>query len=173
MNLWRGSDLPLSSKISREILLVMGIDPERSLQYLSPKIAVQWHETKNGRKTASDVTNKSNKTAWWQCPDFEHHEWESVIGERTRQKNPTSCPFCSSQKLSHENTLAYLFPEIAKEWHPTKNHPLTPEQVFNQSDKKVWWQCSKNPDHEWKAVIGNRSKGSGCPECVGKKPKKD
>ena len=77
----------------------MGIDPKRSLQYLSPKIVIQWHETKNGSKTASDVTNKSNKTAWW--------------------------------------------------------------------------QCSKNPDHEWMAVIANRTKGSGCPECVGKKPKKD
>ncbi len=35
------------------------------------------------------------------------------------------------------------------------------------SIKKVWWKCSKG--HEWKAVIGSRSKGAGCPMCAGQK----
>ena len=77
----------------------MGIDPKRSLKYLSSTIVTQWHKTKNGSKTVSDVTKKLNKT--------------------------------------------------------------------------VWLQCSKNPVHKWKAVIANRTKGSGYPECVAKKPKKD
>ena len=105
--------------------------------------------------------------------DFPEHEWDAVVKSRTRVVEPTGCPICSGQKLSPEKSLATLSPNVAAEWHPDKNGSLTPEQVFNQSNKKVWWQCSQNPDHEWKAVIGNRSKGSGCPECVGKKPKKD
>ena len=93
----------------------MGIDPKISLQYLSSKISIQWHETKNGSKTAYDLTNKLNKTAWLQCLYFDEHEWESVIDQRTRQDIPISLSFCSSQKLSRENTFEYLFPEVAKE----------------------------------------------------------
>ena len=75
--------------------------------------------------------------------------------------------------IDPKRSLKNRFPEIAKQWHPTKNDPLTPDAVSFGSKQRVWWQCSKNPHHEWKAVIGNRSKGSVCPECVGKKPKKD
>jgi len=48
------------------------------------------------------------------------------------------------------------YPELVKEWHPTKNGNLTPEQVTFGSDKKVWWKCSKEQSHEWKAQIKNR-----------------
>ena len=73
----------------------------------------------------------------------------------------------------HCKKLVFRFPLIAKEWHPTKNATPTAGDISYGSNDKVWWQCSKNPDHEWKAVIANRSKGSGCPECVREKPKKD
>jgi hypothetical protein len=33
-------------------------------------------------------------------------------------------------------------PEIAKEWHPTKN-VLTPDNVVSGSNKKAWWKCEK------------------------------
>ena len=74
--------------------------------------------------------------------------------------------------IDPERSLKNRFPEIAKQWHPTKNALLTPDGVSYGSQKKVWWQCSKNPEHEWKAVIANRTKGSGCPECVGKNLKR-
>ena len=35
------------------------------------------------------------------------------------------------------------------------------------SDKKVWWKCSKG--HEWEATIINRNKGTGCPYCASQK----
>ena len=35
------------------------------------------------------------------------------------------------------------------------------------SDKKVWWKCSKG--HEWQASISHRSQGRGCPYCSGRK----
>ena len=43
-----------------------------------------------------------------------------------------------------------MFPEIAKEWHPSKNKK-TPDQVNSQSNKKYWWKCPEGPDHEWQA----------------------
>lgn len=62
--------------------------------------------------------------------------------------------------------LATLNPELAAQWHPTRNH-LKPTDVTCHSGKKVWWQCEKG--HEWEAVIDSRSKGSGCPYCSGKR----
>ena len=68
----------------------------------------------------------------------------------------------------HESSLVFTHPELAKEWHPTKNGNLKPENFKRGSDKKVWWKCSKG--HEWEAIISSRSIGRGCPYCKGKRP---
>ena len=65
-----------------------------------------------------------------------------------------------------ENSLAVKFPEIAKEWHPTKNGTLTPENVTYGSGKRVWWLCDKG--HEWVVSVGKRTtRGDNCPYCAG------
>jgi hypothetical protein len=38
--------------------------------------------------------------------------------------------------------------------------------VVAGSDKKYWWKCDKGDDHEWKALVYNRTIGSGCPFCT-------
>ena len=65
------------------------------------------------------------------------------------------------------NSLEIVNPELAKQWHPTLNGDLKPDAVTFGSHKKVWWLCDKN--HEWEAVIGDRSNGSGCGVCSGNK----
>ncbi len=60
---------------------------------------------------------------------------------------------------------------LSKEWHPTLNGSLTPQQVAPYSLKKVWWICRQG--HEWEAMISNRSQGSGCPYCSGRAATKD
>ena len=35
------------------------------------------------------------------------------------------------------------YPHLVKEWHPTMNGDLTPEDITHGSKKKVWWLCSK------------------------------
>ena len=62
-------------------------------------------------------------------------------------------------------------PDLAKEWHPTKNHGLTPRDVTAFTAKHVWWKCDKG--HEWQAYLSNRSRGDPCPYCSGKRPCKD
>ena len=62
------------------------------------------------------------------------------------------------------------YPELVKEWHPTKNGDLKPDNFTHGSDKKVWWKCSKGEDHEWQASISKRSiYRRGCPVCSGLK----
>jgi hypothetical protein len=66
------------------------------------------------------------------------------------------------------STLLQIKPELAKEWHPTKNGPLNPTNVKPGSNRKVWWICSKG--HEWRAGINNRNyHRTGCPYCAGHK----
>ena len=63
-----------------------------------------------------------------------------------------------------EHSLARLYPEIAKEWHPTKNGNLTPEQVSYGSHMKVWWLCPNG--HDYNCIIKDRTgKGVGCRYC--------
>lgn len=126
-----------------------------------PSVATEWHPTLNGGLAPGRVTGISGKKVWWLgvCG----HEWEALISNRTRKGY--SCPFCSGQRLlTGFNDLGTLFPDIAAEWHPTKNDDLTPERVRHASEQKVWWlgKCG----HEWIAYIGNRTRGHGCPECA-------
>ena len=58
-------------------------------------------------------------------------------------------------------------PELAKEFHPIKNKPLTPDKILPRSNKKIWWLCSRG--HEWFAAVDNRYAGTSCPDCSGKK----
>ena len=70
------------------------------------------------------------------------------------------------------NCLATKNPELAFEWHPTKNGDLTPFDVTPGSDKKVWWICEKG--HEWQAVIASRNhNGRYCPYCTHNLPSED
>jgi len=137
-----------------------------SLAKLYPELAQQWHPTKNGDLTPNQVVAGSNKKVWWKCSQGIDHEWEATLNSRTQGNG---CPCCAGYKVSVTNSLANLYPELAKQWHPTKNDDLTPDQVVTGSTKKVWWQCPKQPDHEWEATINSRVRGNGCPCCDGRK----
>ena len=135
------------------------------LATLFPTVAAEWHPTKNGNLTPSQVVSGSHQTVWWRCSLG--HEWRAEIVDRTRGTN--GCPYCGNKKvLAGFNDLASIEPEIAAEWHPTLNGALTPEMVTAGSNRKVWWLC---PDgHVWRTAISNRTnakKRTGCPVCAG------
>ena len=72
------------------------------------------------------------------------------------------------QRSRRHPLRALSAPSIAAEWHPTNNGLFVPEKMRPGSNRKVWWQCSVDPSHEWQAVVANRVKGSGCPICLGR-----
>ncbi|MDC0093061.1 zinc-ribbon domain-containing protein [Alphaproteobacteria bacterium] len=138
-------------------------------RYLSsyPELVKEWHPTKNGDLQPEDFTFKSGKKVWWKCLEGDDHEWIVSIANRS---NGHGCPYCSGNKVSKTNSFLTKFPKVAKEWHPTKNGNLKPENFTYGSDKKVWWKCPKDEEHEWIARIANRSRrGIPCPFCSGKK----
>jgi len=125
-----------------------------------PHIANEWHPILN-KLLPSNIAPHSHKRVWWQC---EHgHEWEAVINNRT--SNGTTCPYCSGRLPTKTSSFGFLRPNLAKEWHPTKNK-ITPYDVTQFSHKLIWWKCEHG--HEWKSEIANRTNlGSGCPYCKG------
>ena len=130
-----------------------------------PDLAKEWHPTKNGDLKPSMISAGSNKKVWWRCDNG--HEWQATVNDRNRGRN---CPICSNKKvLPGVNDLATTNPELAKEWHPTKNGSLSPKMVTEKSSRKVWWlgKCG----HEWETRISHRSNGHGCPFCAGVRKK--
>ena len=136
----------------------------KSLADTHPDVAKEWHPTKNGELTPCDISAGSSKKIWWQC-ELGHEWWEYPYN----RKKGLGCPFCSNQRVKVGfNDLATTHPELAAEWHPTKNGDLTPQSIVAGSLKKIWWMDSLG--HEWNAPAVRRSKGgTGCPYCAGQK----
>jgi hypothetical protein len=139
-----------------------------SLAKKLPRLAREWHPTKNGKLTPHDVVVGSAKRVWWRCSKDASHVWQTSVNSRTSAPGPggfRQCPFCSGRRTSRSNSLAACVPEIAAEWHPKLNAPLTPRDVTPGMRRKVWWQCRRR-GHVWKAMIRNRGRnGQGCPHC--------
>ena len=67
------------------------------------------------------------------------------------------------------NSLATLYPEVAKEWHAEKNGTITANMVSYGSNDKYWWNCSIC-QREWPATVADRTVGGkGCPQCANTK----
>lgn len=77
--------------------------------------------------------------------------------------NGGECPFCRGYRVGKRNNLAYLRPDLAKEWDYENNY-RNPEDYVEFSNKKVSWICSKC-GYSWDAKIYNRSNGRGCQKC--------
>lgn len=123
----------------------------KSLAEVNSELAKQWHPTKNGDLTPSDVSSLSNKQVWWKCDKGVDHEWFSRVSTRS---GGSGCSICTNKVIVLSNCLATTNPELAKEWHPSRNGDLTPFFFSQGSEKKVWWKCDKGVDHEWKSSIG-------------------
>jgi len=140
-----------------------GPPPEKSLQYKFPDISKEWNHNKNGDLKPFHLTPFSKKKVWWKCS--KGHEYDAVVGNRTG-KRKSGCPYCSNTKVGYGNDLKTKFPQISKEWHPTKNGNLLPENFAPFSNKKVWWICKKG--HEFDTEVSSRTSNElGCPYCSG------
>lgn len=144
------------------------IETKKLLIVKNITLAEQWHPTLNTDLNLDSIYANSGKKAWWKCPVC-NHEWKAQIA--SRNANNRGCPNCAGKIVNNSNSLVFLHPLIAQQYHPTKNtEPV--ENFTTTSHKKVWWLCEKN--HEWEAIIGNRVRQSnGCPYCSGRYPTKE
>ena len=131
-----------------------------SLARRRPDLLKEWDWERNKKMTSGSVSIGSNRVVWWRCPEGSEHVWRASVKSRTQKNN--KCPVCQS--------LAFRYPKVLAEFHPTKNGDLNPFQLSFSSHRRVWWKCPKGPDHVWEASPNSRSSNqSGCPICSGHK----
>jgi hypothetical protein len=133
------------------------------LATLNPKLASEWHPTKNGDLTPYDVTlGSSNIDVWWKCTNNPKHEWVKDVYSRNIG---VGCPYCRGFYASEDYNLLLNNPELCKEWDYNTNDKR-PEEYSPISGEKVNWIC-KECSCEWNAKISSRNGTvkSGCPEC--------
>jgi hypothetical protein len=62
------------------------------------------------------------------------------------------------------------FPELVHEWDVDGNGDVHLDELSAGSGRRVWWTCSRGPDHRWRASPNNRTRGAGCPFCANRRP---
>ncbi len=60
-----------------------------NLEAVSPRLAHEWHPTRNGKKRPRDVIRGSSYQAWWRCVNG--HVWRAAVSQRVRGSD---CPAC-------------------------------------------------------------------------------
>jgi hypothetical protein len=109
----------------------------------------------------TQITLGCGRKLWWRCA--KGHIWFAAVIGRAQGRG---CPFCAGVRVAPERRLSAVAPELAKQWHPTKNGSLSPDGVSAVSNKRVWWRCPEGPDHEWQAIVAIRGP---CPFCRGRR----
>lgn len=130
-----------------------------------PDLMAEWHPTRNTDIDPWSLPPKSSKSVWWLCPVRSEcgcpHEWKTSPNSRIG----SGCPFCAPthKSICKHSSIAFLHPELMKEWNWERNAEMDPESIPPGSVKKAWWKCAAG--HEWKTAIECRTYGSGCRRC--------
>jgi hypothetical protein len=119
-----------------------------------PEIAKRWHPTKNGDATPYNVSHGSGAKFWWKSCDDGHPAYKMRATDIIHQAQ--GCPYCVGKIVCEANCLATTYPQLAAEWHPTKNGKLTPFDITPGSNKKAWWikngkEIHTSPNHRSRA----------------------
>lgn len=134
--------------------------PDYNLAVTHPQLALDWDFSLNERRPEEYTKGVADIVAWI-CP--EGHKWRASIINRAYLGQ--GCPVCANQEtVEGFNDLATKFPEIAAEWHPTKNQQ-SPTKVQAGTPESFWWLCDSG--HAFKSSVVNRTRnGSGCRTCA-------
>ena len=132
------------------------------LDITHPWLIAEWHPSLNGNLQPNQLTHGSNTRCWWKCPDCES-AYDASVNVRTTLGS--KCPFCSGKRVNDTNSLASLYPHIAKEWHPSRNGRRRPDEFTSSSSFLAWWLCALC-ESSFEATIHSRVRDNHrCPSC--------
>ena len=131
-------------------------------------ILSEWDIEKNGINPSIVLANSKTKYHWV-CQKCNNTK---LVSPYNRRREKIKCVVCRSKEyipkgILEKNSFASMYPEISKEWHPTKNGMLLPEQMHPYAKKKVFWLCSICKQ-EHVDTLAHKSAGRGCPICSNK-----
>lgn len=159
----------------------MLLDKEIKIKWANPSKryyeALGYKFTKQGNEfiiLTEQLHDGSNMQVRVQCDycgvEFSKRYYALING---RISGKDCCRKCSGKKnsnaiskgrINENNCFAEKFPDLIKEWHPTKNGNKTPFDYSYGSSLKVWWICHKG--HEYKMTPhGRTNQKSNCPQC--------
>lgn len=125
-----------------------------------PIKANYWDHNKN-QCGPDDIGQWDPRKFWFICDN--DHPFDQKL--RAISGLERWCRFCENQEATYENSIACTHPEIARQWHPTKNKK-TASEVSIGSNTKYWWLCPEGPDHETETKPNVRIR-NGCSVCSG------
>lgn len=137
-------------------------------------LMIEWDYEKKYDLDPAKIKIGSGKKAWWICKSC-GKKWQTQIYLRKNH----GCPFCAHKRVGQANakiknandSLINKFPDVIKVWNYEKNKEMKPEDFSYQSNKKVWWKCSKC-EKEWQSSICAKSHTTICKECTYKDNKR-
>jgi hypothetical protein len=130
-----------------------------------------WSSEKNSTVPRM-VSKGSGKKFWFDCNDCKH-SFCSNLSNITCDSTQRWCSFCSNKQLCDDLTCLQCHEKSfnshpnSKLWHPIKNNPITPRQIFRASHAKYWFAC-KTCNHDYFSSVSGISKFpnmSKCPYC--------
>lgn len=136
-----------------------------SIAVKRPDLLEVWDWKKNC-ETGLDpyvLGSKSNKKAWWRCPDY-GHSYETVIQSKTLGYG---CPYCKNKKvLPGFNDVATTHKHLLGEWDHEHN-TVRPDQITYGSQIKIAWVCA-DCGNRYNMTVSDRLRGRRCPACAKK-----
>ena len=141
-----------------------------SAECLDAGILHLWHPTKNGDPKPSQVSDRTAKRTWLQCPTCGYEWRESLRGTR---KESRKCPSCHGGRGHYlakgSNDLGSKRPDVARQLDPELNGGLCAEGLHAHAGAMVWWRgpCG----HVWRERVSMRSMrvDDSCPYCKNRK----
>ncbi len=143
----RDSSCPTCSK---------GANTHTGLAKLRPGLTSLWDADKNAGIAFATLDATHASAVWWRCAHGHSFQRPPV-----RMLADDVCPTCALEKSS----LTALAPNVAAEWHPTKN-AIAPTEIAADHVMSAWWVCPNG--HEYQATVRARTQSNRrCPTCYG------
>ncbi|WP_420063503.1 zinc-ribbon domain-containing protein, partial [Mycobacteroides chelonae] len=141
----------------------------RDLFDTRPDLVAEWHSEKNGRLDALLPTLSLQQKLWWRCATCQF-EWDTKLYNRERGHG---CRPCATKRSAINlkvpapgRSLADLHPNVASQWHPTRNGRTHPTDVRPTSRDVFWWKDIAGHSWQASAVAAIKSSIAGCPNCL-------
>lgn len=133
--------------------------------YLYKKLHRELNES-HGIRT-DNLSPSGTRKVWWKCDINPEHYWLTKVNAMAT-KDSNGCSMCNNlYVVPGVNDLSVTHPHFYQQLHTVRNAEAgidTTKLVYG-SDKKVWWQCDKEPSHYWFAKVAGRSNGRNCAMC--------